>query len=125
MRISALPAAAGVNHGAFPGWAAVFSAFLAALPGLLVIVIILGGILSGVFTATESAATAVCWALLVTGVVYRSLSWKGFLAACAKACKTTGVVLLLIGISSAFGYFMSSRFQSSALKARRVGAWRG
>jgi len=95
------------THGAFPGWVAVFSAFLAALPGLLVIVIILGGILSGVFTATESAATAVCWALLVTGVVYRSLSWKGFLAACAKACKTTGVVLLLIGISSAFGYFMA------------------
>ncbi|WP_457419675.1 TRAP transporter large permease [Roseateles sp. P5_E7] len=95
------------THGAFPGWVAVFSAFLAALPGLLVIVIILGGILSGVFTATESAATAVCWALLVTGVVYRSLSWKGFLTACAKACKTTGVVLLLIGISSAFGYFMA------------------
>ena len=95
------------THGAFPGWAAVFSAFLAALPGLLVIVIILGGILSGVFTATESAATAVCWALLVTAAVYRTLSWRGFLAACAKACKTTGVVLLLIGISSAFGYFMA------------------
>ena len=95
------------THGAFPGWGPVFAAFLAALPGLLVIVIILGGILSGVFTATESAATAVCWALLVTAVVYRTLSWKGFLAACAKACKTTGVVLLLIGISSAFGYFMA------------------
>ncbi|MFG6455635.1 TRAP transporter large permease [Roseateles sp. BYS96W] len=95
------------THGTFPGWPAVFSAFLAALPGLLVIVIILGGILSGVFTATESAATAVCWALLVTAAVYRTLSWRGFLAACAKACKTTGVVLLLIGISSAFGYFMA------------------
>ena len=95
------------THGAFPGWGAVFSAFLAALPGLLVIAIILGGILSGIFTATESAATAVCWALLVTGLAYRSLSWKGFLAACAKACKTTGIVLLLIGISSAFGYFLA------------------
>lgn len=95
------------TNGAFPGWGAVFSAFVAALPGLLVIVIILGGILSGVFTATESAATAVCWALIVTGIAYKSLSWKGFLAACAKACKTTGVVLLLIGISSAFGYFMA------------------
>jgi hypothetical protein len=40
-----------------------------------VVVIILAGILSGVFTATESAATAVCWALLVTLLVYRSLSW--------------------------------------------------
>ena len=95
------------THGAFPGWGAVFSAFVAALPGLLVIVIILGGILSGVFTATESAATAVCWALVVTGLAYRSLSWRGFLEACAKACKTTGVVLLLIGISAAFGYFMA------------------
>jgi tripartite ATP-independent transporter DctM subunit len=70
-------------------------------------VIILAGILSGVFTATESAATAVFWALGVTVFVYRSLSWQNFLKACAKACKTTGVVLLLIGISSAFGYFMA------------------
>jgi tripartite ATP-independent transporter DctM subunit len=71
------------------------------------VVIILAGILSGVFTATESAATAVLWALIVTVLVYRSLSWNNFLKACAKACKTTGVVLLLIGISSAFGYFMA------------------
>jgi tripartite ATP-independent transporter DctM subunit len=95
------------THGAFPGWRAVGVAFVAALPGLLVVGIILGGILSGVFTATESAATAVCWALLVTGLVYRSLSWRGFVEACAKACKTTGVVLLLIGISSAFGYLLA------------------
>jgi tripartite ATP-independent transporter DctM subunit len=95
------------THGAFPGWAAVGAAFLAALPGLLVVVIILAGILSGVFTATESAATAVCWALLVTLLVYRSLSWRGFVEASAKAAKTTGVVLLLIGISAAFGYFMA------------------
>ncbi len=95
------------THVTFPGWAAVGTAFVAALPGLMVVVIILVGILSGVFTATESAATAVCWALLVTVLVYRSLSWRGFLEACAKACKTTGVVLLLIGISSAFGYLLA------------------
>jgi tripartite ATP-independent transporter DctM subunit len=95
------------THGRFPGWREVLKSFLGALPGLLVVVIILAGILSGIFTATESAATAVFWALLVTAVVYRSLTWKDFLKACAKACKTTGVVLLLIGISSAFGYFMA------------------
>ena len=95
------------TRGAFKGWGEVLRAFGAALPGLMIVVIILVGILSGVFTATESAATAVFWALLVTGIVYRSLSWKDFLTACAKACKTTGVVLLLIGISSAFGYFMA------------------
>ncbi|MES2480466.1 MAG: TRAP transporter large permease [Pseudomonadota bacterium] len=94
-------------HGAFPGWAMVLMAFLAALPGLFVVVIILVGIMSGAFTATESASIAVAWALLITVVVYRSLSWHNFLKACAKACKTTGVVLLLIGISSAFGYFMA------------------
>jgi tripartite ATP-independent transporter DctM subunit len=94
-------------RGAFPGWGEVLAAFIGALPGLLIVAIILVGILSGVFTATESAATAVLWALAVTVLVYRSLSWKDFLKACAKACKTTGVVLLLIGISSAFGYFMA------------------
>ena len=94
-------------HGTFQGWGEVLRAFVAALPGLIIVVIILAGILSGVFTATESAATAVMWALLVTVFVYRSLSWENFLKACAKACKTTGVVLLLIGISSAFGYFMA------------------
>jgi tripartite ATP-independent transporter DctM subunit len=95
------------TRGDFAGWGEVARAFAAALPGLMIIVIILTGILSGVFTATESAATAVLWALIVTGLVYRSLSWKHFLKACAKACKTTGVVLLLIGISAAFGYFIA------------------
>ncbi len=95
------------TRGDFAGWGEVARAFAAALPGLMIIVIILTGILSGVFTATESAATAVLWALIVTGLVYRSLSFKNFLKACAKACKTTGVVLLLIGISAAFGYFIA------------------
>lgn len=94
-------------RGAFQGWGEVLASFAAALPGLLIVVIILVGILSGVFTATESAATAVLWALIVTVFVYRSLSWHDFIKACAKACRTTGVVLLLIGISSAFGYFMA------------------
>lgn len=94
-------------RGAFTGWGEVLASFVAALPGLLIVVIILVGILSGVFTATESAATAVLWALGVTVFVYRSLSWHDFIKACAKACRTTGVVLLLIGISSAFGYFMA------------------
>ena len=95
------------TRGAFKGWGEVLRSFVAALPGLMVVVIILVGILSGVFTATESAATAVFWALLITVFVYKTLSWPNFLKACAKACKTTGVVLLLIGISSAFGYFMA------------------
>ena len=114
LTLSNLAAAYGVAvkrgypvRGTFPGWREVLVAFAGALPGLFIVVIILAGILSGVFTASESAATAVLWALLVTVFVYRSLSWADFLKACAKACKTTGVVLLLIGISAAFGYFMA------------------
>ena len=95
------------TRGKFPGWGAVALAFAASLPGLLVVVIILVGILSGAFTATESAAIAVAWALLITVFVYRSLSWHNFITACAKACKTTGVVLLLIGISAACRSFLA------------------
>ena len=45
--------------------------------------------------------------MLVTVFVYKTMSWHNFIKACAKACKTTGVVLLLIGISAAFGYFLA------------------
>ncbi len=97
----------GYPAGTFPGWAIVARSFAAALPGLFVVVLILGGILSGVFTATESAAIAVLYALFLCVVVYRSLKWEQFLKAAAKAVKTTGVVLVLIGISAAFGYIIS------------------
>ncbi|MCV2354327.1 TRAP transporter large permease [Paucibacter sp. B2R-40] len=97
----------GYPAGSFPGWAIVARCFAAALPGLFVVVLILGGIMSGVFTATESAAVAVLYALFLCVVIYRSLKLEQFVKAAAKAVKTTGVVLLLIGISSAFGYIIS------------------
>ncbi|MFO1297048.1 MAG: TRAP transporter large permease [Rubrivivax sp.] len=94
------------THGEFPGWAAVATAFAASLPGLLVVVIILVGILSGAFTATESAA-APSRGRSDHGARLPLAHRHNFLKACAKACKTTGVVLLLIGISAAFGYFLA------------------
>jgi len=97
----------GYPAGAFPGWDAVGRSFAAALPGLAVVAIIIVGILSGVFTATESAAVAVIYALALTVFLYRSMSWEGFLEAAAKSVKTTGVVLLLIGVSSTFGYLIA------------------
>jgi len=96
----------GYPAGTFPGWAIVLRSMVAAAPGLFVIVLILAGILSGVFTATESAAVAVLYALALTVFVYRSLTWDQFTRAAAKAVKTTGVVLLLIGISATFGYLI-------------------
>ncbi len=94
----------GYPAGSFPGWTAMWCSMAAAAPGLLVIVIILAGILSGVFTATESAAVAVVYSILLTFVVYRTMTREKFLKAAARAVKTTGVVLLLIGVSTMFQY---------------------
>ncbi|OYT91747.1 MAG: hypothetical protein CFE43_11640 [Burkholderiales bacterium PBB3] len=96
----------GYPAGTFPGWAVVARSFAQSLPGLLVVVIIVAGILSGAFTATESASVAVVWALFLAAVVYRRLTKEQFLKAAAKAVKSTGTVLLLIGISSMFGYLI-------------------
>jgi tripartite ATP-independent transporter DctM subunit len=78
----------------------------AAVPGLLVILVILGGIISGVFTATESASIAVIYSILLTFFIYRTMKWSAFMHAAAKAAKTTGVILLLIGASTMFQYLM-------------------
>lgn len=97
----------GYPPGIYPGLAAVARSFAAAAPGLLVIVIILGGILSGVFTATESAAIAVVYSIVLTFAVYRTMTRGKFLEAAARAVKTTGVVLLLIGVSTMFQYLLA------------------
>jgi tripartite ATP-independent transporter DctM subunit len=97
----------GYPAGAFPGWGAVGRAFAAATPGLLIVMIILAGILSGVFTATESAAVAVVYSILLTFFIYRTMTRAKFLKAATRAVKTTGVVLLLIGVSTMFQYLMA------------------
>ncbi len=97
----------GYPAGSFPGWNAVARSFAAALPGLAVVVIILAGILTGVFTATESASVAVVYSIVLTFFIYRTMTWQNFLKAAARAVKTTGIVLLLIGVSAMFQYLMA------------------
>jgi tripartite ATP-independent transporter DctM subunit len=117
----------GYPAGTFPGWSIVARTFAAALPGLFIVVIILVGILSGVFTATESAAIAVIYALGLTLFLYKSLTKDKFLKAASKAVKTTGIVLLLIGISSMFGYLISlygvAELTGKALSALTTSPW--
>jgi tripartite ATP-independent transporter DctM subunit len=96
----------GYPAGVFPGWGAVLLSFARALPGLAVAGIIIWGILSGVFTATESAAIAVLYAIAITAFAYRSMSLENFLKASARAVKTTGVIMLLIGVSATFQYLI-------------------
>lgn len=97
----------GYPAGTFPGYNAVWRSMAAAAPGLLIIVIILAGILSGIFTATESAAVAVVYSIILTFFIYRTMTREKFLKAAARAVKTTGVVLLLIGVSTMFQYLMA------------------
>ncbi len=91
----------------FPGWGAVWVASLAAIPGLITAVIIVGGVLSGVFTVTESGAFGAIYALLLTFFVYRSLDWNGFKTAVVSAVKTTAMVMVLIGFASSFAYLLA------------------
>lgn len=89
----------------FPGWRAVWVASVQAIPGLVTAVIIVGGVLSGVFTVTESGAFGAIYALLLTYFVYRSLDWVGFKTAVTSAVRTTAMVL--IGFASAFAYLLA------------------
>jgi len=91
----------------FPGWYAVLRAFVAAVPGLAIIAIILVCVMKGIATATEAAAIAVTYSLLLTGVLYRTLNKEKLLKALGKASKTTGVILLLIGVSNMLRYQMA------------------
>jgi len=78
-----------------------------ALWGLMTMFIILGGILSGVFTATESASIAVLWAFFVTMFVYRDYKWNDLPKLMHRTVKTVCIVMILIGFAAAFGYIMT------------------
>jgi tripartite ATP-independent transporter DctM subunit len=78
-----------------------------ALWGLTTIVIILGGILSGVFTANESASIAVVWAFFVTMFVYRDYRWRDLPRLVHRTVKTVTIVMITIGFAACFGYLMT------------------
>ncbi|RYD81657.1 MAG: TRAP transporter large permease, partial [Sphingomonadales bacterium] len=78
-----------------------------AMWGLMTMVIILGGILSGVFTATESASIAVLWAFFVTMFIYRDYKWRDLPKLMHRTVKTVSIVMILIGFAAAFGYIMT------------------
>lgn len=78
-----------------------------ALWGLATLFIILGGILSGVFTATESASIAVVWAFFVTMFIYRDYKWSELPKLVHRTVKTVSIVMILIGFAASFGYIMT------------------
>jgi tripartite ATP-independent transporter DctM subunit len=78
-----------------------------ALWGLMTMVIILGGILSGVFTPTESASIAVLWAFFVTMFIYRDYKWSETPKLVHRTVKTLSIVMILIAFAASFGYIMT------------------
>lgn len=94
-------------RGQFPGWRHFGLAFVSAIPGLLAAAIIVIGVLSGIFTPTESAAVAVVYTIFIALFVYRSLSWEGFVAASTASMRTTAMVMMIIGAAAAFGWLLA------------------
>lgn len=81
--------------------------FMDGILGLMTAIIIIGGVVSGVFTATESSAVAVAYAFLITGVFYRRINLKSLRTILYESLKTMAIVAALITTSSAFGYLMT------------------
>jgi tripartite ATP-independent transporter DctM subunit len=78
-----------------------------AMWGLMTMVIILGGIMTGIFTANESASIAVIWAFFVTMFIYRDYKWRDLPKLVHRTVKTVTVVMILIGFAASFGYVMT------------------
>jgi tripartite ATP-independent transporter DctM subunit len=91
----------------FPGWRYLIRSFIVAIPGLMTAIIIVGGVLSGVMTVTESGAFGAIYAILVTALVYRELTWDGFKKAVLNSVKTTAMVMLLVATANAFAYLLA------------------
>ena len=97
----------GYKSEVFPGFYILFLHFIRALPGLFTAVIIVGGVLSGIFTVTESGAFGTLYAFLVTVFVYRALKWNNFKIAVLNAVRTTSMVMILVASASAFAYMLT------------------
>ena len=94
-------------RGEFPGWRSFLVSFAGAIPGLLAAAIIVVGVLSGIFTPTESSGIAVVYTIAVALFVYRSLSWKSFVEATTASIRTTAMVMIIIGAAAAFGWLLA------------------
>lgn len=101
IRIHKLPAGEGSSLGV------ILSTFWKAVPSLFLLIVVIGGIIGGVFTATEASAIAVVYSLVLS-LIYRELKVKDLPSVLLKSAETTAVVMLLIATSMAMSWVMSS-----------------
>ncbi|RKR14299.1 tripartite ATP-independent transporter DctM subunit [Maribacter vaceletii] len=84
----------------------VFKTFITALPSLFMLVVVIGGIVTGIFTATEASAIAVLYSLIL-GFVYKEISFKNLPQILLDSSATTAIVMLLIGASMSMSWALS------------------
>ena len=89
------------------GMSEMLRAFWVSIPALMTPVIIIGGKIFGWFTATESAAVAVIYAVVLSVLVYREMDLKGLYGALLDTGRLAGVTLFCVGTASAFGWMMA------------------
>jgi len=84
-----------------------FRYLVRAVPSLFLLVLIIGGIISGIFTPTEAAAVAVVYALVLSMMVYKEIAVKDLLPILISTCKTSGIVLFLVACSIGMSWVMA------------------
>lgn len=95
--------------------------FLDAIPSLMLIVIVIGGIIAGIFTATEASAVAVLYSLLLSVVFYREVKLSELPGILLKTVETTAIVMLLIGTSMAMSWILSYENIPQNISATLIG----
>ena len=101
-------------------WKNLGKATLQAIPALSLIVVVIGGIVGGIFTATEGSAIAVVYALIL-GICYKNITWKKFWAIVVDSAKMSGMIVFLIGVSNIMGWVMAFTQIPQAISAALLG----
>jgi tripartite ATP-independent transporter DctM subunit len=95
--------------------------FFDAIPSLLLIVIVIGGIIAGFFTATEASAVAVIYSFILSVIIYREVEWHELPGILLKTVETTAIVMLLIGTSKAMSWILSYENIPQTISATLIG----
>lgn len=90
-----------------PKLATIFVAFFHAFLPLLTPILIVGGIVTGITTPTEAAVIAVFYAIVISVIAYRSLSWKGFIEAFLESVEYTANIMVVVAAATLFGWILT------------------
>lgn len=101
-------------------WKNLGKATVSAIPALSLIVVVIGGIVGGIFTATEGSAIAVVYALIL-GILYKNITLKSFWRIVVDSAKMSGMVVFLIGVSNILGWVMAFTQIPQAVSAALLG----